>query len=131
MPPRARAAPAAAPTPDASIFEGKANPLAQIPTLFSASQHSVATHRKNINTLHAVFLKAAAVTTPSPDGYSVRLTGEKLFGEAFRAAVLYPLGVKKGVEQADRLIKFIAGFVGFAVEYGPSSARSGPSRGRC
>lgn len=46
------------------------------------------------------------------------MTGEKRFGEAFRNAVVYPLGVKKGVEQGDRVIKFVAGFVGFAVEYG-------------
>ena len=90
----------------------------KIGTLFSASQDSIATHRKNINTLHAVFLRCASVTTPSDDGKSIRLTGEKAFGEAFRAAVVYPLGVKKGVEQADRVIKFVGGFVGFAVEFG-------------
>lgn len=41
-----------------------------------------------------------------------------MFGEAFRNAVVYPLGVKKGVEQADRVVKFIGGFVAFAVEHG-------------
>lgn len=95
--------------------------LDQLPTLFSASQHSIATHRKNINTLHAIFLRCASVTALSSDGKSIRLTGEKSFGEAFRNAVVYPLGVKKGVEQGDRVIKFIAGFVGFAVEHGAFS----------
>lgn len=94
-----------------SLFES-------ISSLFSLSQNSIATHRKNINTLHAIFTKAALVTQLSDDGESIRLTGEKKFGEAFRNAVVYPLGVKKGVEQADRVVKFIAGFVGFAVEYG-------------
>ncbi|KAL8290386.1 hypothetical protein RQP46_002644 [Phenoliferia psychrophenolica] len=109
-------APAALP-PVANLFPGKANPLEQIGPVFGASQHSVATHRKNINTLHAIFLKCAAVTTPSQDGKSVRLTGEKAFGETFKYNVLYPLQVKKGVEQADRVIKLIAGFVGFAVDH--------------
>ncbi|KDE08656.1 hypothetical protein MVLG_01115 [Microbotryum lychnidis-dioicae p1A1 Lamole] len=89
----------------------------QVPQLFGASQHSVASHRKNINTLHGLFLRAAQVTTLSNDGTTLRLTGEKAFGDAFRAAVVHPLGVKKGVEQADRIIKYIAGFVGFAVEH--------------
>lgn len=138
MPPRRAAVAAVAPPeeaaepaalPDApNPFGGKTNPLSQIATLFSASQHSVATHRKNINTLHAIFLRAAALTTPSADGKSLRLTGEKAFGEAFRYAVVYPLGVKKGVDQADRVIKFIAGFVGFAVEHGQSWPDHGGSK---
>ncbi|SCV72496.1 BQ2448_4033 [Microbotryum intermedium] len=89
----------------------------QVPQLFGASQHSVASHRKNINTLHGLFLRAAQVTTLSNDGTTLRLTGEKSFGDVFRAAVVHPLGVKKGVEHADRIIKYIAGFVGFAVEH--------------
>lgn len=98
--------------------ESLVKPLEQLPVLFSASQHSVASHRKNINTLHALFLRCSAVTTLSDNGKTMRLSGEKLFGEAFRSAVVYPLGAKKGVEQADRVIKFVGGFVGFAVEHG-------------
>lgn len=89
-----------------------------LPATFIAAQHTTASHRKHINTLHAVFLRCAKVTTLSSDGRYTRLSGEKAFGEKFRAMVTHPLGVKKGVDQADRIIKFIAGFVGFAVEYG-------------
>lgn len=58
------------------------------------------------------------MTSTSEDGKFVRLSGEKAFGEKFREHLVHPLGVKKGVEQADRVIKFVAGFVGFAVEFG-------------
>lgn len=99
-------------------IEDLATPLLQVPILFGASQASLASHRKHINSLHLIFLKCVSVSAISADGKSMRLTGEKAFGEAFRQAVVYPLGVKKGVEQGDRVIKFVAGFVAFAVEYG-------------
>lgn len=97
-----------------------------LPALFTAAQHTTASHRKHINTLHSVFLRCAKVTTLSADGRFTRLSGEKAFGEKFREMVTHPLGVKKGADQGDRVIKFIAGFVGFAVEYGGSAVR--PSR---
>ncbi|GAA5984097.1 hypothetical protein JCM11641_000312 [Rhodosporidiobolus odoratus] len=89
----------------------------QLPALFTASQTTTASHRKHINTLHSIFKRCAAVTSTSPDGKYVRLSGEKAFGEKFREMLLHPLGVKKGTEQADRVVKFVAGFVGFAVEF--------------
>jgi condensin complex subunit 3 len=58
----------------------------------------------------------------SKDGTQKQLSGERAFGQKFREAVIYPLGVKKGVEQGDRIIKFIAGFVAFSVDYGESSS---------
>ncbi|GAA5979389.1 hypothetical protein JCM10908_002905 [Rhodotorula pacifica] len=88
-----------------------------LPAVFTAAQHTTASHRKHINTLHGVFLRCAKVTTLSSDGRYTRLSGEKAFGEKFREMVTHPLGVKKGTDQADRVIKFIAGFVGFAIEY--------------
>lgn len=107
---------AAANEPD--TIQSLATPLEQLPVLFGSSQHSVASHRKLINTLHGLFLRCAQVTTLSSNGKSIKLSGERMFGEAFRNAVVYPLGVKKGVEQADRVVKFIGGFVAFAVEHG-------------
>lgn len=95
-----------------------------LPAVFTAAQHTTASHRKHINTLHAVFLRCAKVTTLSSDGRYTRLSGEKAFGEKFREMVTFPLGVKKGTDQADRVIKFIAGFVGFAIEYGESTCSS-------
>ncbi|KAI5479984.1 condensin complex subunit 3 [Pseudohyphozyma bogoriensis] len=91
--------------------------VAPIAALFAATQHTLASHRKNINALHAVFLACAAYTTLSDDGESLRLTGEKAFGDAIRDATARVLVVKKGVEQGDRVVKFLAGFVAFAVEY--------------
>lgn len=89
-----------------------------LPAVFTAAQHTTASHRKHINTLHGVFLRCAQVTTPSSDGRYTRLSGEKAFGAKFREMVAFPLGVKKGTDQADRVIKFIAGFVGFAIDHG-------------
>ncbi|GAA6000576.1 hypothetical protein JCM10207_004558 [Rhodosporidiobolus poonsookiae] len=106
-----------APAEPDSLDSLSSNIDTQLPALFNAAQGTTASHRKHINTLHALFRRAAAVNTPSADGKFVRLSGEKAFGERFREMVVHPLGVKKGVEQGDRVIKFIAGFVGFAVEF--------------
>lgn len=89
-----------------------------LPAVFTAAQQTTASHRKHINTLHGVFLRCAKVTTLSSDGRYTRLSGEKAFGEKFREMATHPLGLKKGTDQADRVIKFIAGFVGFAIEHG-------------
>ncbi|GAA5963743.1 hypothetical protein JCM3765_006835 [Sporobolomyces pararoseus] len=92
-------------------------PLEQLPQLFSVAQQTTASHRKHVNTLHSLFLRCAKVVTLSKDGTQKQLSGERAFGQKFREAVIYPLGVKKGVEQGDRIIKFIAGFVAFSVDY--------------
>lgn len=89
----------------------------QVPQLFSNSQHSIATHRKNIVQLHGVFESASAFVQHDRQDDTVRLTGEKVFRQQFKECLVYPLGVKKGVEQADRIVKFIAGFVAYAVDH--------------
>lgn len=93
---------------------------AQVRALYGASQHSVASHRKHVNALYALFLRASKVRLD--DGENVRLTGEKAFVDALRAVLVYVLAIKRGVEQADRLVKFTAAFIGFAVEQGASYA---------
>lgn len=113
---------------DDSAIQALAAPLGTLSDLFSAAQHNASQHRKLTNNAHALFLKCAKVTTPSEDGQSVRLSGEKLFGEAWRTMAVHALGVKKGVDQADKVVKFMAGFIGFAVEYGKQEGRG---RGSC
>ena len=103
---------------DDSSVQALAGPLGTLSDLFTAAQHSVSQHRKLINNTHALFLKCAKVTTTSEDGESIRLSGEKLFGESWRSMAVHALGIKKGVDQADKVVKFMAGFIGFAVEYG-------------
>lgn len=116
MPPRKLLPSTAVVVPN--TLEDLIEPLTAIPILFQSSQHSLAIHRKNVLALHKLFLIAASITSLSADGTSIRLTGERAFGEKMREAIAYPLGIKKGVDVADRLIKFTAGFIGFAVDYG-------------
>lgn len=104
--------------PEEDTVETLQEPLEQLPQLFSVAQQTTASHRKHVNTLHSLFLRCAKVVTLSKDGTQKQLSGERAFGQKFREAVIYPLGVKKGVEQGDRIIKFIAGFVAFSVDYG-------------
>lgn len=104
--------------PLVDTVESLQDPLEQLPQLFSVAQQTTASHRKHVNTLHSLFLRCGKVVTLSKDGTQKQLSGERAFGQKFREAVIYPLGVKKGVEQGDRIIKFIAGFVAFSVDYG-------------
>ncbi|KAK4049423.1 chromosome condensation complex Condensin, subunit G [Microbotryomycetes sp. JL201] len=84
--------------------------------LFQQAQHSVAAHRKLLNALYTLFERSTRLTTMSSSGRSVKLTGERMFGERIRQSVVHALGCKKGVEQADRIVKFVAAFVAFAVD---------------
>ncbi|KZO96900.1 putative mitotic chromosome condensation-related protein [Calocera viscosa TUFC12733] len=89
---------------------------AVLPPIFSQSQHNTANHRKNVVALHKIHLQCAAVTQTLPNGKGIKLTGEKAFNDAFSAMVAKILEVKRGVVQADRVVKFVAGFIAFLSE---------------
>ncbi|KAK4056299.1 chromosome condensation complex Condensin, subunit G [Microbotryomycetes sp. JL221] len=89
---------------------------AQVAALFQQAQNSVASHRKLVNSLYHLFQRCASFTTMSSSGRTIKLTGERMFGERIRSCLVYALGCKKGIEQADRIIKFVAAFVAFAVD---------------
>ncbi|EJU03066.1 ARM repeat-containing protein [Dacryopinax primogenitus] len=96
-----------------------------LPPIFSQSQHNTANHRKNIVALHKIHLQCAAVTQTLPNGKGIRLTGEKAFNDAFSSIVDKILEVKRGVLQADRVVKYVASFVTFLSEKAAEQATDG------
>lgn len=87
-----------------------------LPDIFSQSQQSVATHKKNVVRLHNLQLQAASITETTPKG--PRLIGEKGFNTLFDDMLFKVLPQKKGVTQADRIVKFVGAFVAYAMEKG-------------
>ncbi|KZT61424.1 hypothetical protein CALCODRAFT_506217 [Calocera cornea HHB12733] len=87
---------------------------ATLPPIFAQSQHNTANHRKN--TL--------------PNGKGMKLTGEKALNDAFSAMVDKILEVKRGVVQADRVVKFTASPIAFLSEKG-FEAKDKSVRHRC
>lgn len=96
---------------------------ASIPPHFQQAQHSLANHRKNIVSLHRIHLKAASITEPAAGG-CIRPIGEKAFNEVFVGCLDRVLPIKKGVPNADRVIKFVAGYVAYAQEQFRLQARA-------
>ncbi|KIS72037.1 condensin subunit YCG1 [Mycosarcoma maydis] len=96
---------------------------ASIPPHFQQAQHSLANHRKNIVSLHRIHLKVSSIVEPASDG-RVRPIGEKVFNEIFVGCLDRVLPVKKGVPNADRVCKFVAGYVTYAQEQFRLQARA-------
>lgn len=81
---------------------------------FQQAQHSVANHRKNIVSLLRLHRASAIVTEETPRG--TRLVGEKTFNDSFLGCLNRVLGIKKGVPNADRCLKFVAAYSSYAQE---------------
>ena len=95
---------------------------ASIPPHFQEAQHTLHNHRKNIVSLHRIHLKAANVTEKTPKG--TRLIGEKAFNEVFFGCLDRVLHIKKGVQNADRICKFVAAYAVYAQEQFRLQARA-------
>lgn len=96
--------------------------------IFSQSQHSLTTHRKLVNQLHKLFIACCAVQETAPgarkgDDERIKLTGEKAFRDGVLEMLDRVVACKKGVVQADRVVKFVAAYCGFASEHGESGLR--------
>jgi condensin complex subunit 3 len=91
-------------------------PSIAIPRIFDQVQGSTANHQKNFVALHKVHLQAAKQVEPINNGKSVKLVGERAFEDAALDALTRVLPVKKGVAVADRVVKFMGGYVKFANE---------------
>ncbi|KIM86130.1 hypothetical protein PILCRDRAFT_816668 [Piloderma croceum F 1598] len=103
-----------APCPsDSAIFESLSYRVSEI---FDQAQSSAANHRKNCITLHNLHARAASITQVVNDGDHSIIAGENCFGDAFLDMVNRILIVKKGPAVADRIVKFIGGYVKYMNE---------------
>ncbi|KNZ72836.1 Condensin complex subunit 3 [Termitomyces sp. J132] len=89
---------------------------AQVPRIFDQAQNSLANHQKNLVALYKLQVEAALCTEEVRQGRGLRLVGEKIFEEAILQMLTRVLPLKKGVTPADRVVKFIGGYVKFVNE---------------
>jgi len=92
-------------------------------TLFNKAQHSLTSHRKLINNLHSLFLSSAELVEQleNEEGpeKTIKLVGEKNFTEACYTVLDNLVTTKKGVVEADRVVRFFGAFCAFATEHDP------------
>ncbi|KAF9225668.1 hypothetical protein BS17DRAFT_777480 [Gyrodon lividus] len=84
--------------------------------IFDQAQNTTANHQKNIIALHKIHAEAAAVTESAHNGKSIKLTGERLFEDILIDLLCRVIIVKKGVSQADRIIKFVGAYTRYMNE---------------
>lgn len=89
-----------------------------IPRIFDQVQISSANHQKNIVALYKLHHHAAQFTESVNNGRSVKLTGERKFEEIFTLLLIRILPLRKGVGPADRIVKFVGGYIRFVNEKG-------------
>ncbi|KAF8424272.1 nuclear condensing complex subunit [Boletus edulis BED1] len=82
-----------------------------LPKIFDQVQTTSANHQKNVVALHKLHLDAAAFTESTHGGRSIKLTGERLFEDTFIDLLCRVIVVKKGISQADRIIKFVGAYI--------------------
>jgi len=89
-----------------------------IPRIFNQVQESAANHKKNYVALHKIQAESAEITEELQKGKLVKLTGERIFQDKFVYMFCRALPLKKGIDSADRTVKFVAGYVKFINEKG-------------
>lgn len=89
-----------------------------IPRIFNQVQDSIANHKKNYVALHKIQAELAEHTEDLQKGKLVKLTGERMFQDKIIYMLCQALPLKKGIDSADRTVKFVAGYVKFINEKG-------------
>ncbi|TFY65773.1 hypothetical protein EVG20_g5314 [Dentipellis fragilis] len=84
---------------------------AAIPKAFDQAQSSMATHQKNFIALHKVHAEVATITEEVHGG--MKLVGERAFEDGFIEMINRVLVIKKGTTVADRIVKFVGGYIKF------------------
>lgn len=97
-----------------------------IAAIFDQVQTSVANHKKNSIGLGKIHVEAVKNVQRLADG-SLRLTGEHWFSRVFVDMLGRVLLVKKGVQPADRVLKFVGSYVAYILEKGASTCSSSES----
>lgn len=82
-----------------------------ISKIFDQAQTTTANHQKNFVALYKIHVEAAKHTQPVQNGKSVKLVGERAFEDIFINMVTRVLSLKKGTTGADRVIKFVGGYI--------------------
>ncbi|TFL04771.1 nuclear condensing complex subunit [Pterulicium gracile] len=85
----------------------------QFSHIFDQVQTTISNHRKNHVALYKLHKQASSVTTTGRNEQSVKLVGEKAFVEHFLFMMARAMAVKKGVSQADRVIRFGGSYAKF------------------
>lgn len=84
---------------------------APLSKVFDQAQNSTANHQKNYIALYKLQISAAEYTETVRNSDNVKLSGERTFEDMFLDMVNRVLSVKKGVAPADRIVKFVSGYV--------------------
>lgn len=81
------------------------------------SQKTISNHRKNVNIVYKLFQQCARVVKRSADSGKIKsFTGEAAFVTALKEnGINRVLVVKRGIVEADRVIKFICAFITHAI----------------
>jgi condensin complex subunit 3 len=82
-----------------------------LPRIFEQVQSSAANHQKNFVALRKLHVEAAAEVKEIQKGRGLQLVGEAAFQNAFLEVLVRILPVKKGVVVADRVVRFIGGYI--------------------
>jgi condensin complex subunit 3 len=81
------------------------------------SQRTASNHRKNINIVYKLFQQCSLIVEKLANGRGTRLSGEKAFIDTLKEnGINRVLVVKRGVTEADRVIRFICAFISHATE---------------
>ncbi|KAH9837531.1 nuclear condensing complex subunit [Rhodofomes roseus] len=87
-----------------------------IPRVFEQVQATTANHQKNFIALYKLHADAATHTQSVQNARSIKLVGERAFEDSVLDMLTRVLPVKKGASVADRVIKFVAGYIKFINE---------------
>lgn len=90
---------------------------AAIPPIFMQCQTAMHSHKKNVVNLYKIHAQTSDIWEEVPPR-GIRLTGEKAFNDRFLDMVNRILNIKKGVSEADRVVKFIGSFVAYISQKG-------------
>lgn len=90
---------------------------ANVSRIFDQAQVTTANHQKNFVALHKLQSEAARHTEALGND-RVKLTGERAFEKVFTRMICQILPLKKGATPADRVVKFVGGFVQFIQDKG-------------
>lgn len=95
-----------------------------IPKIFEQVQNTSANHQKNYVALYKLHLEAAKEVQSVQNGASIKLVGERAFEDTFISMFSRALPVKKGAGVADRIVRFVGGYIRFINEKGQSRVSS-------